>query len=360
MAIQSLSRCVVVCVGLAALAACGGGRSVKPGSAEALNLALRDSVDNTVIPAVSGFSAKADALVASSNTFCTTSSTGNLDDLQSRWKELSLQWNRIAMYDIGPLNDDVILPTINFIESMRQNGQDYTATVRSNIIAVLGNADVLNQGYFDGLPFTRVGMLALEVLIFETSDTQATGAADIVTDYRNNPRKCEYLQGMAQLMARHADAIEHAWQTEYRDTGKSFRDILIDGEVDDGAEAVPALVSAIQQHLDYLRRRKLDAIPDARIADYFYENMAATLDAIEALLEGRNDQAYSFFRHMNDSGFGSYEILVRDNIATARSAATNQDRSALSSAIGVLDGNFKREVPEGLNVELGINFNDGD
>lgn len=331
------------------------------GSQAALDLALKAAIDTQIVPGFQALQSEAQILSSDATAFCNNMSTTTLSELQTQWKTLSAQWNQVAIYNLGPLNDDLLLPKIIFIESMRQRGTDYTDTVRSSIVAALSSMDNLNSTYFDNLPFTNTGILALEVLIFEsTIGTHSTDLNDIVSDYQSAPRKCEYLQGMAELFNRHASYVIDGWQIEHLDTGKPFKDILLDGELDDGTASVVKLVTVIQEHLDYIKKRKLETVLDAQIADYAYQNIAATLQQIEQLMNGIDDEQYSFFDHMNNSGFSAEVNVVTDNLGIAKQAVSARDRSAAATAIGVLDGNFKREIPDGLQVILGINFSDGD
>ncbi len=358
----ALRSAALVLVGM--LLACDTRRAndvPEPGSAVSLPIALANTIEHSIVPAVIGFDTGAIALDAAADDFCAAIDADHLDTLQQRWRELSLAWNRLAMYNLGPLDNDIIFPAIIFIESMRQRGDDYTDTVRAEITARLGDMTVLDQQYFDNLTFSRVGVLALEVLVFEDSlGVHSTDAADIIADYQSNTRKCELLTGIAGLLRTRANTIAAGWTQNFNGSGKAFRDILQAGELADGAESVPAVIAAVQLHLDYLKTRKLELVLDAKIADYFYQNMLAMLDEIEALLEGSADNSYSLFDHMAGNGELAAIDLVRSNITTARSAALAADRSALGDALGVLDGNFKREIPQGLNVKLGITFSDGD
>ena len=43
-----------------------------------------------------------------------------------------------------------------------------------------------------------------------------------------------------------------------------------------------------------------------------------------------------------------------------RQATADQNEEMLEITLGFLAGNFKREIPDGLNVVLGINFGDRD
>ncbi len=350
-----LSLCITL------LGACDTQRKNDEAVADSLNLALATTIEENIVPDISAFKTQTELLQTNATTFCSNSDQTNLITLQNQWKALSLQWNKIAMFNIGPLNADIIFPTINRIESMRQRGTDYTDVVRGELVARLGDTTVLDETYFDTLTFTRVGMLALEVLIFEDSiSNDNSDLSKIVSDYQGNNRKCEYLNGMIQLQLRLATEIENGWLVEFNSSGKAFKDILINGELEDGSESVPAMITVIQEHLDYLKKRKLEVILDAQIADYFYENVTATLAAVETILEGRTDSSYSFFDQMLANDFATQVAIVRTNLADAKSAVTTKNRSELTTAIGLLDGNFKREIPDSLNVTLGIVFTDGD
>lgn len=349
------------------LFACGTQRendTAVPGSAASLNIALNTAIANSIIPAVTGFNNELTTLQSRAAVFCTAKDATTLMAMQTQWRLLSEQWNRLSMYNIGPLSKDLTLfaPLINYIESMRERGIDYTSTVRSLVTDVISNTPTLNQAYFDALVSRRVGMLALEVLIFEDSmAVPSTSLTDIVTDYQTNTIKCDLLTGMVALMQRHAEIVVSGWQANFDNSGKSFTDILLDGELADAAESVPALIASIQLHLDYTKRRKLEtALLDARIAGHFYANIRATLDEIEVLLEGADPDSFTFFDHMLAGGYGDQVEIVRNTITVAKTAAVNEDRVALITAIGELDGNFKREIPDGLNVVLGITFSDGD
>ncbi|MFW2372326.1 MAG: imelysin family protein [Gammaproteobacteria bacterium] len=359
-----IARLIVVAIGISLISACNSQRendNPAAGSAASLNIALKNSIEQSILPGITDFKTETELLQTQVSSFCNAVNQSSLINLQNRWKTLSSQWSRIVIYNIGPVNDDLIFPKVIFIESMRQRGTDYSDTVRAELANILSDSTVLDQNYFDNLTFTKVGILALEILIFEDSNgIHSTELTDIVNDYQSNSRKCEYLNGISQLLHRHASYIQNGWETEHLDTNKAFKNILIDGELEDGSESVPKLITAIQEHLDYLKKRKLEVILDAQIANYFYQNVIATLDEIETLLQGQDDEIYSFYDHMSGGGFDDVIELINTNINLARLAANNQSRSELTSAIGILDGNFKREVPDSLNVILGINFSDGD
>lgn len=324
-----------------------------------LKVALKNTLNGVILPAVDGFHSASQELVASAQTFCGNINAANLESLQDQWKVLSLAWSRLVMYNIGPLNDNLIYPKINAIESMRVHGTDYTQTVRNEISARMTDNTALDQAYFDGLSFNKTGMLALEVLIFESSTgAHSTAAADVLLDYQNTQRKCPYLIGMSKRLQRDAAYIKSGWEVSYKGSGPSFKALMLSGTLPDASEPVPALIASVQMYLDYVKNRKLKGNLDAQIAEYFYANALASLKAVETLLEANGQ--YSFFQRMKNSGYRDAVEQVRTNLRLGKQYAKAHDRANLAIIMGRLDGNFKREIPRGLDVTLGLNFNDGD
>lgn len=322
---------------------------------------MRDTVETTIVPGIQAFSAEAQSMLAEADAFCGGPDASGLEQLQTRWRSLSVAWNSIAAYNFGPLDDDVIVPKIIFIESMRQRGTDYTQTVRDGILRGLANEDTLDVEYFDRQTFDEVGMLALEVLVFEDSrEGNSTELADVLADYDVSPRKCDVLLGVAGLLAADAQEVEFGWTTDFAESGEPFRETMTLPTLDDGTEPVVALLVALQQHLDYIKVRKLEAILDAQLSGHFYPNVLAALNSMETLLAQPDEDSFGLFERMEATGNTAEVELVTENFATARAAAMAEDREGLAAAIGLLDGNLKREVPDALGVELGLTFTDGD
>ena len=322
---------------------------------------MQSTIDHTVVPGFVAFREAAEGLRAGAEGFCEAPGWERLESLQGDWRALSTAWYAVAHYNIGPLDDDVVTPRILFIESMRQRGTDYTNTVREAYAAALGSGATIDAAYVESLSFNQVGLLALEVLIFEDgSASRSRVLEDIAEDYASEPRKCAYPRGVAERLAGDAVAVESGWTESFGGKG-AFRDTMLGAALDDGREPVVGLLIALQKHLDYLRVRKLDAILDAQLSGHFYANVAAMLQALEDLLEQPTpESAVGIFDYMIARGLEGDVELVRANLAAARAAAATEDRAALSVAIGLLDGHMKREIPAGIGVDLGLNFSDGD
>ncbi len=333
---------------------------------ENLTTALTMVVDKQIIPTAASFVSLSRSLSSQVNQFCAAPSSGQLTALQERWKELSLQWYKLANYNFGPLNDDIVFPRYTFIDSMRLRGTNYTETVRTEIASRLTDTSLLNEAYFSGLTFQKVGLLVLELLIFETATGEHSKVAvNIVAEFQNTARKCDYLKGMTAQLIEQASYISDGWTLSYKNTGKPFREVLLNKELEDGSDPVSKLLISIQVLLDYLQKRHV-VTSGAQIAGYGWQNITSAIDEIEILLMGSVDVAkssentLSFFKLMEDAGYASSVALVKENISRIRQTIQSRDAAQLEINLGRLDGNFKREIPDALKVELGINFSDGD
>ncbi len=354
---------LVLSVVLFVLAGCGGGggRSNDPAklTAENVALALKQAVNATVLPAVDGFATQADAFKSESDTFCAALDESALAALQADWESLFKQWYKLVNYKFGPLINNPVVPEYLYVDSFRQRGNEYTETVRESINADLTSGDALNDAHFAAKPFTEMGLLALEVLIYETASGDHSGsAAAIVSEYQSNPRKCDILKGVANQLVVRANGFQQGWKSDYQNSGTSYGDQIINGTLDSG-ETVTLLLTTIQEFLEHLQSRNA-ATNIAQLSGLSWQAISASIDEIETLLQGTATTTQSFFSIINETGATGSVDVVRANIAEIREALVNQNAATLEIALGKLDGNFKREIPNGLDIELGINFTDGD
>ena len=108
------------------------------------------------------------------------------------------QWYRLSIYNFGPLDDDLIFPAYTFIDSLRLRGTDYTGTVRSEITADISGDFSLDDDYYALKTFNKVGLLALESVIFETASSEHSQVSEnIIAEYQDQSRKCDVLKGLA-------------------------------------------------------------------------------------------------------------------------------------------------------------------
>ncbi len=319
-------------------------------------------VTHSVTPDIVALREAAEGMKASVDGFCSAPDTTRLFELQGGWRTLAERWSAASLYNLGPLDDDVITPRILFFESMRQRGTDYTNTVRETYEQALADGEALDPAFFESLYFHEQGVLALEVLVFEDSrEGHSTAPDDIVADFSSEPRKCAYLEGVMTLLLDNARLVERGWTESFGDAGQPFAETMLEERLPDGAQPIEALLIAIVEHLQYVKDRKLEGILDAQLAGHFYANQEAMLLALETLVvQPATDDRVSILDVMAARGVQADADTVLTNLEMAQQAAAAQDREALAVAIGLLEGNFKREVPDGLGVMLGVTFSDGD
>lgn len=348
------------------LAGCGGSRQndpIQPTQAT-LDGILEKTLQYTILPAVDGFASQADNFNQTAGFFCANLSTANLQELQDGWKQLNKSWYRLAPYNFGPLNDDVVFPAYIYIDSLRLRGTDYTATVQQQLSKDIAASYPLDSTYFDSLNFQKVGLLPLELLSFKTIDGTLNVAGDIapddiVAEYRLKPRKCELLTGLSQQLNNRAAYVQNGWRNNYKNTNKPYTDLFLSAELEDGTEPITRLLTSVQAYLDYLKKRHVADVA-AEASGYIWPLLAETINEVERLLQGSPSNSLNIFSLMRVNGYDSEVQAVQENIQFARAGIELKNTTDFEAAAALLDGNFKREIPNSLDVQLGINFTDGD
>jgi predicted lipoprotein len=324
-----------------------------------LDLAIEQVIDNTLIPAVSTFASAATTFNSQLADFCAAPDASSLAATQTAWKNLANRWYQVLPFNFGPVNDDLVFPAYLYVDSYRLRGTSYIETVRTEVDNLLVSDDTLNADYFAGKTFQYVGLLALEVTLFETAGSQSADSNAVLAEFVEQPRKCEIASGLAGLMQQKADYIEDGWLQAYSGSSEPYRSLFLAGETDDGSTPMVTLITAVQEYLDYLDQR--DTVSNvATLSGNAWAEVSASVDVVEDLLEGADTSTVSLFSLMEASGNSSAVNTVRSNIALAREAISDQDAVTFNSAAATIDGNFKREIPDSLDVSLGINFTDGD
>ncbi|MEM1153990.1 MAG: imelysin family protein [Pseudomonadota bacterium] len=326
-----------------------------------LEAALTQAVDVAILPAVVGFLDDAQRLDDNAEAFCSDPNLEGLRTLQANWRALFEQWYRLSLYNFGPLDDNIVFPAFTFIDSLRLRGTDYLETVRSEVSNDLTSTRELEDSYFANKTFQRVGLLALESVIFETSTPEhSTDTNQVLAEFTSQVRKCQILTGLAAQVLGQAIYVEQGWLTAFTGSELSYRTLFLDGQVDeDGTEPMSALLIAGQEYLDYVQARSVVLVA-GQVSGHIWEAVSASIDEVELFLEGRADTSNSIFDVMAVSGNQNEIADVRDSIAQVRQALADRDPDMLEITLGFLDGNYKREIPDSLDVVLGINFSDGD
>ncbi len=350
-----------------ATAACGADDPQANTPADFVQRALDTAVTDTVVPTIEAFAVRAHVLDEAVQAVCPAPSEQELIDLQDKWIALADAWSAAAVYNLGPLNDDLIAPTMIYVESMRQRGIDYGDTVRESVDLGIAGEQPLDANYFQALQFNRVGLLGLEVLLFEgAAPVRSSTVSDLVVDFQDEPRRCKYLKGISSLLAQRANDVHKGWTQDFEGLGP-YADIMRSPELADGSSPIQSLLLSVSAHLEYIEKRKLNGVRDMRIAhaarpqlNLFFSNLDRALQEIQDLVQKSEDGEPAIYNAMAHRGFSSEVARVQVALRLAREAAQRGDRTELADRTIALTDHFREEVPDGLGVDLGLNFSDGD
>lgn len=350
------------------LAACGGTSSSLSTHNTELNIAATEAIDHIIIPAAYRFQQQVKTLVRQSDLFCTAGqiTTDNLVLLQEQWTKTNFAWFQLLPYRFGPMINSEVLPTYIFIDYHRQRGDNDSDTIRSNIDTLIASSsDASYASTLSQIGANSLGLLALEVTIFEEAANQSIAPIDIVFEFQNTPRKCQLLIDFGQKLLVRADTIHRGWASNYRNTGKSYRDLLVNNQLEEvlddeaGDSAIIKILLSVQEFYDYLGKRNVTTNV-AQLSSSVWFAIDHALHNTEKLLAGVESTTLSFDAVMANNRFEQTVANVKDNIQTLRSALEEKNTINIKAAAAILDGNFKRDIPEALNINLGLNFSDGD
>lgn len=353
------------------LTACGGTNSssakLKSANSE-LNLAATEAIDYTIIPAANYFQQQVQALVSNSESFCSANNITeeNLIALQTQWQATNNAWFELLPYRFGPMIDSEVLPTYIFIDYHRQRGSDSTDTVRSNIDSLIAtSSDNEFTARLAQIGANGLGLLALEVVLFEDAANQSKEATDIVSEFQSTARKCDVLTEFGHKLLNRADDIQQGWTSNYRATGKSYRDLIINHQLEvilddeSGESAIKTLMVSMQEFYDYLAKRDVTTNV-AQISETTWLALGHSVSSTEALLAGTDQTTISLNAIMKNNRFEQTVSNIEANLKTLKLALEEKNTINTQSIAGTLDGNFKRDIPDALNINLGLNFSDGD
>lgn len=357
-------------VTLTALAGCNSTDSSSSTSRTEVDVAVEAVIDETILPAVANFQAQAKTLDDQAEAFCASNgqNTSSLTALQGQWKATQNAWYELLPFNFGPLQvkDILVTPAFYYIDSFRVRGDNNSTSIRADIKTLISSTSDINDSLFAAKSFDDVGLLALEILTYETTDsTPSTAADDIVTEYSTEPKKCQILVGQSAELLRRATIFNDAWITDYRETGTSYKTLLLNNQLEsilddeDGKDAFTMMTVTAQELYDYFGKRDVSTNV-GQLSNSAWKAISSAIESTEQLLEGTNQTSVSLMGLMVKKGNEQSVDTIRANIQTLKDSVTEKNDVDFKAAAIALDGNFKREIPDALDVSLGLNFTDGD
>lgn len=341
------------------LSSCGMSPNKLEVSQDGLQQVVAHSADIVIIPNIKNWQRSSIEFSSFSKKFCKSPNSVNLKQLKYNWKELSLSWNKVIMFDFGPLRDNLFTAKINFVDSMRQRGKNYSNTVRIRLNQRLKDNVKLDNQYFAGLNFNLVGIHVLEQMVFSDFTNKSTHNRSILNNYRHNPRSCELLTGMSNLNSDIASYVLDSWQKKARLQQFSYGELFKKDKLINGEKSLTKLIFSIQDYFRYIKQRKLEGWLDSHISGMAYKNMLAGLEAVEDLFTAKNSKL-SLEKYLQASSNKKTADKFLKLITQAKLQATSQDRKAMKVTYSQLIKMLEQDIPKALNVDFGINFTDGD
>jgi len=154
----------------------------------ALTSVVSVTVDKVVLPNLKAWKTEAKNFKQQTNSFCQQPSQTGLQTLRKTFIQLSHRWNQSLMFDFGPLRDNLFFPRVHFIESYRQRGKDYSNSIQSHLAKRMQDQVLLDEAYFRKLKFTQVGMPALEMMLYQSIESDSQDLLAEVSNRREYQR----------------------------------------------------------------------------------------------------------------------------------------------------------------------------
>ena len=373
--LRNLKMNLLVLVGSLLLTACGSDSSTtsKVLGSEA-DLAAFQVAKDTIVPVVNAFKNQALLLDNQTDQFCSAGNTtqANLLSLQLQWHETAKAWYQLLPFKFGPmeggLDINIVEPVYAYVDYFRFNkGNDLTLTVRNKIKEWVDGPipATITDDFIAEKSANLIGFLPLEVVLFETTDTQSNVMIDVLNEFASAPRKCHLLGALTNQLLVQANIIQSGWVNNYANTGKSYLEMLLNNELenaevnDDGKSAISKITVSVQDYFDYLKNRDVTE-STGQISNSIWQSVASSIESVEQVLSGTDATTLSLYQIMQNNGNDTDIAVIKQNIATLKTAIAEQNSTDFKAAAGVLDGNFKREIPDSIGVSLGLNFSDGD
>ncbi len=359
-----------------AMAGCGSdSKSIIETQPSEVDLAIQHSINGSIVLAVTEFNQSIVTLNESIDNFCGDKSTVQLEALQASWKSSFITWYKVLPFKFGPLaNSDNSSAILDYIDSYRNATPANRISNLTNRIPLLTSlitaGDAITINNFSNSRPKDVGLLMLESAIFSTI-TNNTSNVNIATEYTNTPKKCDIIQALGQELINRASHVEQQWNTDYRDTGKSYEFLFTNNELENyfsvtdvegdgtGKPASEDLIVSIQEFLDFTGNAELFT-ELAIYSDTIWSALDASINIIDGLLDQSSQSQLTLLSIIKNNGYEQDVSTIKENIAFIKQSIIDKNKIDFIAAIRALDGNFKTSVLNGLNINKGLTFSDGD
>lgn len=340
-----------------------------------VDLGVQASITNTVIPAINNFSQDITELNASIDSFCSNVNEANLTLLQTAWKESFISWYQLLPFQLGPLvltDDNAAI--LNYIDFYRNSSVVLRTSnlndINSGLNALMSGAAITETSLTNNLS-KNVGLLVLETAIYSTL-SDSTTTSDIVTEFSGPSKKCDIIQALGYALNERTSFIKSQWTMDYRGTGENYLNLFTNNELENfdygssfdndnkGTPASETLIVALQEFLDFVGNS--DSLNELTrfSSDVLWDAYAASIGSIESILDQSANTELTLYAIMKSNGYEQDVETIQTSLTFIKQAIADKNTVDFIAAAKALDGNFKTSVIDGLNINKGLTFADGD
>lgn len=307
--------------------------------------------DEAILPAAEGFDTSATELSASIATLCANPDASAVEAARSQWRDTAAAWNQFDVYDFGPVTEGITPPDA-FIDSFKafRQGKSYVETLREELRTLVTEGTDLSGEDLSSWNFQRVGLVAMEVALFETAtEPPDPDASAVAAELVAQPHKCTYLVKQAELLAQRATDLRLVWSPD----GADYRATFISSTND----ALGGVLNGAGGHLEYFELRGI-ATQGHPVSGQAFANIGASLDEVERMLAAGDTDSLS--ARLEQARAPEVVTTAAERIGAARAAIASEDADALDAELVALEAILREDIPQALGIELGLNFTDGD
>lgn len=346
-----------------------------------VDMAIETAINNTIVLSVDDFSENIEILNIEIDEFCTgAANTSKLTELQDAWSDSLISWYQLLPFNIGPMsfadastNQSSNLDFIDFYRNATVvNQTSFLSSTNANLNTLIASSNPITETSLNNSSPQMIGLFTLETAIFDNLAGNSTSSTDIVTDFNTESEKCDVIQAIGYELNRRAMSIQNQWTLDYRNKGVSYQTLftknlleeyftsLSDGEDASGTPASEATTVSIQEFLDFIGNANIINELNRYNSDTIWLALTQAIDTIEKLLDQRENTTLTLYAVMESNGYEQDVQVIKANFNYIKEKISEKNIIDFEAAAKTLDGNFKTSVINGLNINKGLTFADGD
>lgn len=278
MKLESCTRALLLALLLLGMASCSEEAAPGPDLRQQL---LEELGQNVILPLYGQFEAQSQALGQASAAFCQAPDAQGLEALRQSWQDAQGTWKRGEVFGFGPYSEEPLRlgPKVDSWPARPDTIEGTLADPESfqNLVGV----------YSRGLP-------VVEYLLY-------TPGEQTLEAFVQDPKRCLYLEALAEDLEQNAAALRQAWEPE---GGAYLLELTESGERDTAYSslqmALGEVVNRMAFTLENIQANKLnqplgkkgDGTPDPELVESRFsgravQNIQDDLDGLEAIYYGR-------------------------------------------------------------------------